>query len=547
MDWKRLHGVKLFYPERKGQVDMLSRWLTKLRINRSDFYWLLGALLVGLLARSPGILWGYNFPTGWAFHHTDEYSHWVIAENLIDPSTPIRWYHPYPKGMAAHVAIPWVALRALTGELGQKAPGILEIMVTGRIISVLYGTATILVVFLLARQLFRDKRVSLFAAWIFALGGLHVTQSHFLLADAGVLFWSLVGIYFLLLEMERPQLNYSPYLMAAAFSFGMAFGLKMVILNLPSLAIITLIRQPRLLRATYVMIFFISAFALVNLFSFGYYDIMNIFKERAIDPYTWSRWSSLWLYIIESPSLASLPILLLSFVGSLFLIKKFLTPDVRNRFGLVIIIILPISIEFLFVLIVRKHFLRHLIFLIPWIAMAAAWSLVRIIDWMRPRKIHPALVVAPLFLYLALFVFDGERVFIQDPRNKAVQWIYENVPAGETYFWRVDPGLPGYQKRGFPSDQNPAVVVQQMVYTNHILSGLGWKNSYPRDYRHIFDSESQKNVDATQALFKGTSDYQEAARFKVGYFIPEYLFVDALLGDRSRNYVSEVVIFRRVK
>jgi hypothetical protein len=242
----------------------------------------------------------------------------------------------------------------------------------------------------------------------------------------------------------------------------------------------------------------------------------------------------------------SLPILLLGIVGGISLGRKIFTRAYRVRFWAIFLaVILPVIIELLIVLVQYDHFLRHFIPFIPWIAMAAAWSLVKIIDWMRLRKIHPAYVLAPIFIYLALFVFDGERVFIQDPRNEAVQWIYKNIPEGSTYFWRVDPDLPGYESRGFPSDQNPDVVVQQMVYTNHILSGLGWKNSYPRDYRHIFDSDSQKNVDATQALFNGTSDYQEAARFRVGYFMPEYNFVDALLGDRSRNYISEIVIFRK--
>jgi hypothetical protein len=522
--------------------------ISKINLRPRDLYWLLGALAVGLVIRLIGVLWGMNFPAGWAIHHIDEYTHWVIAENLIDPSTPIRWYHAYPKGMAAHAAVPWIILRLITGQLTQKAPGIIDIVVTGRLISVLYGTATILVIFLLARQLFRDKRVSLFAAWIFALGGLHVTQSHFFLADAAVLFWSLLGTYLLLLEMEKPEVNYSPYLMAAAFSFGMAFGLKMVILNLLSLVIITLIRRPRVLRAAYVLVIFLGAFALVNLFSFGYYDLFNIFLERSGDPYSWNRLSSLWLYIIESPSLVSLPILLLGIVGGISLVKKVFSPLNRPRFWTIfIVILLPIIIEFLFVLIMRKHFLRHLVPFVPWIAMAAAWSLVQIVDGLRKRNMHPAWIIVPVFLYLALFVFDGERVFIQDPRNQAAEWIYQNIPEGKTYVWRVHPNLTGYKSRNFPSDQNPEVVVQEMQYANHMLSGLGWKNSYPRDYRHIFDSDSQRNVDAIQSLFNGTAGYKEAARFNVGYFMPEYVLVDALLGDRTRNYVSDIVIFRRVK
>ena len=164
-------------------------------MKKTDTLILILALVFGLLVRAPGILWGSNFPTEWHIHHSDEYSHWVNAEVLIDPSTPPRYYHPYPKGMAAHVAVPMIAFRALRGQINDPPPGIIEIVVLGRIINVLYGTATILIVFLLARRLFRDIRVGLVSAWIMALGGLHVSQSHFFVADVPTLFWFLLGSY----------------------------------------------------------------------------------------------------------------------------------------------------------------------------------------------------------------------------------------------------------------------------------------------------------------------------------------------------------------
>jgi len=68
---------------------------------KRTYYYLLGALLVGLLVHTPGIFWGYNFPTKWANHHVDEWTHIVNAETKMNPRQPPRWYpHPYPKDMA---------------------------------------------------------------------------------------------------------------------------------------------------------------------------------------------------------------------------------------------------------------------------------------------------------------------------------------------------------------------------------------------------------------------------------------------------------------
>jgi hypothetical protein len=513
---------------------------------RADNYWLIGAIVVGLLIRLPGVAWGYNFPTGWAMHHIDEYSHWVIAENLIDPSTPVRWYHPYPKGMAAHVAVPFIALRAISGKFTEKAPDIVPIIVVGRIISVIYGTLTILLVYLLSRQLFRDVRVGMIAAWIFALGGLHVTQSHFFLADVPTLFWSLLAIYLLLLELERPSVAYFPYLIGAALCLGFAFGIKMVLAVIPTLVIVTLIRPPRFIRVLYVAIAFIAAFSLINLMSFSYYDFYNILTERTNDPYIWRWWESLIMYIVESPGLLSFPFLILATTGAIGLIIKLFSPVMRPRvLTLGIIIILPLVLQSFLVLFVHKHFLRHLIPFIPWMAISAAWMIVKIIDYIKIRKIHYAWVTVPLLLYLAVFVFDGERVFIQEPRNKAAEWLYENIPAGSSYAWRGHPNLPDFQFVNFPGDVEPDVIIVEMHHANHYLSGMGLKNSFPNDYRYIFEAESQRMVNEQQALFKQTTRYQPVADFKEGYFMPEYNLVERLVGNRSRNYVTELVIFRK--
>jgi hypothetical protein len=52
-------------------------------------------------------------------------------------------------------------------------------------------------------------------------------------------------------------------------------------------------------------------------------------------------------------------------------------------------------------------------------------------------------------------------------------------------------------------------------------------------------------VAAIQSLFRGTSDYTMVARFPERYVMPEYRFTMALLGDRSRNFITEIVVFRR--
>ncbi len=248
--------------------------------------------------------------------------------------------------------------------------------------------------------------------------------------------------------------------------------------------------------------------------------------------------------MIELPSLISFPILILAITGAGILGYKFVKSYPTDRFWqIAIIIILPVLFYTLLTF-TRSHFLRHLIPFVPWMALCAGWMLVKIADGLKQRKIHPILVYAPVFLYLVFFVFDGERLYINEPRNEAARWIYTNLPSGGTYTWGRHNNLPGYKFVDEPMTTQPTLLVIEMADSNHILSGYGFKNSFPHDYQKIYDALSQENVDWIQSLFKGTSEYREVARFKDGYFMPEFVLVEQLLGNRSRNYISEIVIFQ---
>ncbi len=520
--------------------------IQKIRMKKSHYYILFGALLLGLLVRVPGIYWGNNFPTGWHGHHPDEYTHLSNAEWMINPEIPTRWSrHPYPNGMAAHVAIPLAGLMYVEGKSLWEHPERSTIIVPGRVVSVIYGTATIFVVFLLARCLFRDPRIALIASWTLALGGLHVSQSHYFLSDVPNIFWYLLGSCLLLYEQEKTDKRNTIFLMLAATCFGISFGLKLTIFILPTLALVSIMYQPRFIRILQAGAFFCVGFVVVNFGSYTPYDIAKTFFGGGVsDPYQFSWWSSLILYLIELPSVVSFPVVILTVVGGCFLIKKLFTIRTNERFlPIVLIIIVPLFIYSVLIVSKIAHFPRHLVFFIPWISIVTAWSLVKITDWVLAKGFHPTLVVIPFFVYLAIFVYDGEKVFLKEPRNEAGRWLIKNVTPGTTIYWSYH-WFSDYESVGFPMER-PPVLIMEMHEANHCLSGMGLRNSYPKDYRFIFDCESQETVQAFHSLFKGESEYKEVARFKEGYFMPEYTVVDNLIGNRSRNYVAEIVVFEK--
>lgn len=507
---------------------------------------LAGIVIFGLAVRLPGVFWGTNFPGGWRSHHPDEFTHWANVQLLFNPDYAVgSWRpHPYPKGLAAMVGVPAIAVRKLHIK-GSNWPDKQTIITAGRLVSVAFGTATIVVVVLMANLFFDDRRIGLAAGLMTALGGLHVTQSHFFVSDVAGIFWLLLGLFLLLKELKRPTAGHRQYLGWAAFCMGAAFGMKLIVAGIPTMGMIVLLRRPRIPRIATAIVFFVAGFVIVNAGSYTPHDLLDTIVRGIGDPYVYNRLMGMMLYLVELPSVVSLPLALLAVVGGVGLMRRSLAPENRPRLPAVaLIVVLPILVQLYFVAFTLDHFPRHLVPFVPWLTIAAAWILVRAGDGLRARGIHPLAAALPLFLYLTVFVVDGERVFLEDPRNEAATWVMQNVPTPATMWWRGN-RLPDYEPIQFPVEGRPFVLVMDMKDANHYVSGIGWRDSYPSDARNIFDSIDQEWVVTMQDVFRGASEYHEAARFREGYFMPEYTVTDRLIGNRSRNYVAEIVIFTR--
>ena len=89
------------------------------------------------------------------------------------------------------------------------------------------------------------------------------------------------------------------------------------------------------------------------------------------------------------------------------------------------------------------------------------------------------------------------------------------------------------------------MIVAELYLWNHFLSGSGLRESWPKDWKAVFDARSQERLEAFQNVYRGGAGYVEAARFSEGYLMPELRLADRVLGNRSRNYLTEIVIFRR--
>jgi 4-amino-4-deoxy-L-arabinose transferase-like glycosyltransferase len=506
--------------------------------------WLSGAVLVGALVRLPGVAWGVNWPDGFTIHHPDEYTHVANAEAIISPLGP-RTGVAYPKAMAAYAAFPYLLWYAAHGRFGGPRLHLPWTVGAGRLVSVIFGVASILIVFAIGRDALGDPRAGVLAAWLMALGGLHVSQSHFFVADVPAATWTLAAVWLLWRDLTRSDGTSHEALRWAAFAAGAAFALKLFVFVLPALAYAVVARPPRLLRAVHTAIFTLAG---VTVSSLGFDTPTAFYRAATIGvnyPFEFDRVRSAVLYAVQLPSIFSLPLLLLAAAGTWSLVSCVRAAGAaRRRHALVVFGSVPL-VGLAFILLKLDPFPRHWVFLIPWAAVAGGWCLARLADRLQRKGRSPALVLAPVFLWMAAFVVDGERFFIFEPRNDALRWLRANVPDGSSVNWMGRRTPAGYRTVRWQVDGEPDVLVFEMHEANNSLSGVNWRDSYPSDPRQVFDGRSAARVAAIQSLFQGTSSYTIVARFRDTYVMPEYRFAMALLGDRARSYITEVVIFRR--
>ncbi len=510
--------------------------------------WIVAALLVGALVRLPGVFWGFNWPdaSGFAGHHPDEWTHVVNAEVVMNPQKPPRYEQPYPKALGAIVGAPVLIGSMARGHFGGTRPDARWTILAGRLVVVLFALGAIFVVYLIGRDVLGDDRVGIAAAWLLAFGGLHVTQSHFFLSDVPVTTALLLSLWLLWRDATAPPGDGGEWLRWSAFSTGVAFALKLFFFSIPPLAVVILLRGPRVRRVLHAVVFGVAGAVIAMLGFDNLKTLSAVLGGGTSDPYVFNRAKGALLYLVQLPDIFSLPLLVLALIGSAGIVRRAVRHRDRSRVAVgMLLFAFPPALLLLFIVFKVDHFPRHFVPLIAWAALAGGWALMRALDAMRTRRLAPAVLLAPVFVWMLAFLVDTERLFIFEPRNAALRWVQANVAKGSTMYWSRHAAPDGYVKLRWQDKGNPDILVIEMYDANNFISGIDWKDSYPSNPREVYDVETPERLAAFQSLFRGTSTYQEVQRFSEGYFMPERWLSMRLVGDRAARYVTGLVVFRR--
>lgn len=167
---------------------------------------LIAILLFGFATR----LYSLSTPKEMYF---DEIYHSFTAKLVLhnDPKA-WEWWNPHPEGFAYEWTHPPLSKIAMAGGMfifGENSFG-------WRFPQVIMGTVSIFLIYLLASEIFKDRKVGLISAAVFSLDGLPLVLSRMGMNDSYVLCFSLLSIYLFIKDRN----------VFASIAFGLALASK---------------------------------------------------------------------------------------------------------------------------------------------------------------------------------------------------------------------------------------------------------------------------------------------------------------------------------
>ncbi len=374
---------------------------------------------------------------------------------------------------------------ALSKATGVDWNGPDRVYLVGRVLSALFDTGTVLLVFFLGRLLASDA-VGLAGAAVAACAPMSIQLAHFFTTDSWLTFFVALCLVFSVLAALRGSLR---WFVAAGLALGLAMATKGSVFSLaaPVAAALALDAHQRASacpdhdwrRALTARLVAAGIAAFVGFAAFEPYAIINpgIYLQslrtqsdivRGVFDVPFTR-----VYVGRPPILYQAEQLgrwglgpaatLLAVVGLIWM-----AVDFWRRRNLAMGVLLAWFVAYGVVIAIPEvRFLRYLAPLVPVFAVASGYALVRIACLARRRFGRPMALaaVAAALAGVGLWAAAFSSIYAhENPRLAASRWIYANVPAGSAVtaeYW--DDALPRDLGAGLtPGDRQYASVTMDL-------------------------------------------------------------------------------------
>lgn len=383
---------------------------------------LLGAVgVTALLLRVAGIGWGLPGADHLSSYHPDEWQAVETALSMIARGSANPQFFNYPTLQPYLLGLLFAPLLAAAPEAG-----IGLFYLVGRLVSVGFGVATVVLVGLIGRRL-GGPRVGLVAAGLTAVLPLHVVSSHFATVDVALTGWCAAALLAAVTVAERPDWR-TLLLGAAAAGAAMATKYNGALLLLPLWAAAGLAwrrqaAKPVVAAAAVAALAFAVASPFVLLDPAAWPQVRYELFEHPRVTSLYADVGPGWLFHMRwnLPTAAGGPVALAALVGLLLLAR-------RRPPGALPVLVYGLVFA-LSLLRTRELFIRYWLPLLPVIALGAAVAVAELrarplVMWL----VLAAIAVGPVLRSAAYVAMLGRP----DARDQALDWCRTAVAPGET-------------------------------------------------------------------------------------------------------------------
>ncbi len=380
---------------------------------------IIAIIVLALILRIYGINWDQGFHL-----HPDERMLIMVADNIRFPSQLNPHFFNYG-------SLPIYILKGVSQLIGST--GYDNMLLTGRRLSVLFDLLTVIFIYKITTLLFRNKNISLAAAFLYCLTFFSIQNSHFFTVDIILTCLTTVLIYALL----KPR---SPFIVGIIFAAMLATKITAIIF-LPVVVLVLFFRKRSILDTLYFILssvlffFFFMPYAFIDNREFLSQTLQQIKMngDPYVFPYTLQYVGTLpyWYYLKNIFLWGLGPIIsILSFTGLMavllncYIVIRKKHETIRQHSNLAILLAFNL---FYFIIIGHSavKFMRYMLPIYPFLTIMAGYGLYQ----MRKQRILTFTFLLLPFLWTLMFM----KIYTQpNTRVTATDWILKNIPAEKT-------------------------------------------------------------------------------------------------------------------
>jgi hypothetical protein len=518
--------------------------------------WLTIVSVLAFALRLPGLFWGELHKDQLLYLEPDEIQHTELAIHFLQKLDPALFRGFETKrlntlGLSVQMALAGYPVIKFGGDSAKV------LLITGRLLGILYGVLTVLLVYRMAVRFFGNEMPALLAAGGMALFDLGVTYSHYAVPESAYVFWVFFAIYQVMLIFEKwestqgtPRFKFNkilPHWLWMALAMGMTLGMKLDFIPLLLLVVgisIPFLNSKISFRATCALL--LGSFAAVFFFfkisigfQTGWSGILKLFhwlvaeNNNLIERDSHYLYNPL-LYLTGTVAGIGVPAALVAaygFVSRRFFWRKIPTIPVT-------VLLLFVLMEFLVLWKLDAPFVRRCTVFLPFVALlfgAGAWSL------LQKNTKTGRLLLGSVAVYTLLLTLVSQWNFVEDNRFAARDYLRQAHFAGKAIYIDSYASVPGMPRS--VSFQEAEIIVMHETRFSRYWKSFTTPFMVPACCEEVYHC-NQEECELYQKLLSGNPEYGLVKKFTPVDWAPERLLFKHYFGTYE-TFLGDVLIFEK--